>query len=84
MGLKILVDLFDVLCTLVVYISYNMGNRDLPDIYARAIGPATLGLGHIPYKWFYWRVKYLAIYSKNSVGVILIWRHKLFLPITRV
>ena len=25
-GLKILVDLFDVLCTLVVYISYNMGN----------------------------------------------------------
>ena len=33
-GLKILVDLFDVLCILVVYISYNMGNRDLPDVYA--------------------------------------------------
>ena len=46
-SLKILVDLFDVLCTLVVYISYNMGNRDLPDIYARALGPAALGLGHI-------------------------------------
>ena len=24
-----------------------MGNRDLPDIYARALGPAALGLGHI-------------------------------------
>ena len=32
-GLKILIDLFDMLCTLVVYISYNMDNRDLPDIY---------------------------------------------------
>ena len=29
------------------YISYNMGKRDLPDIYARALGPAALGLGHI-------------------------------------
>ena len=47
MGLKILVDLFDMLCTLVVYISYNMGNWDLPDIYARALRPAALGLGHI-------------------------------------
>ena len=43
-GLKILVDLFDVLCTLVVYISYNMGNRNyLPDIYAHALGPVALG-----------------------------------------
>ena len=25
--------------TLVVYITYNMGNRDLPDIYALARGP---------------------------------------------
>ena len=25
----------------------NMGTWDLPDIYAQAIGPATLGLGHI-------------------------------------
>ena len=24
-----------------------MGNRDLPDIYAHVLGPATLGLGHI-------------------------------------
>ena len=24
-----------------------MGNRDLPDIYAHALGPAALGLGHI-------------------------------------
>jgi len=24
-----------------------MGNRDLPDIYALALGPAALGLGHI-------------------------------------
>ena len=30
-----------------VYITYNMGNRDLPDIYAHALGPAALGLGHI-------------------------------------
>ena len=27
--------------------SYIMGNRDLPDIYAHALGPAALGLGHI-------------------------------------
>ena len=33
--------------TLVVYISYNMANRDLPDIYAHALGPAALRLGHI-------------------------------------
>ena len=24
-----------------------MGNRDLPDIYAHALGPAALGLGYI-------------------------------------
>ena len=30
-----------------VYISYNMGNQDLPDIYAHALGPPALGLGHI-------------------------------------
>ena len=29
------------------YISYNMGTRDFPDIYARALGPAALGPGHI-------------------------------------
>ena len=57
-GLKIIVDLFGVLCTLVVYISYNMGNRDLPDIYARALGPAALRLGRIyracsPRAWAY-------------------------------
>ena len=28
----------------------------------------------IPYTWNYWRVEYLAIHSKNSVGEILIWR----------
>ena len=33
--------------TQVVYITYNMGNQDLPDIYADALGPAALGLGHI-------------------------------------
>ena len=33
--------------TQVVYITYNMGNRDLPDIYAHILGPAALGLGHI-------------------------------------
>ena len=44
-----MVNLFDVLSTLVVYISYNMGNRDLRDIriYAHALGPAALGLRHI-------------------------------------
>ena len=31
----------------VEYISYNMGTQDLPDIYARTLGPAALGLGHI-------------------------------------
>ena len=34
MGFKIFIDSFDVSGTLVVYISYNMGKRDLPDIYA--------------------------------------------------
>ena len=29
------------------YISYNVGTRDFPDIYARALGLAALGLGHI-------------------------------------
>ena len=40
-------DLSDVVYTQVVYITYKMGNRDLPDIYAHALGPAALGLGHI-------------------------------------
>jgi len=31
----------------VEYIAYNMGNRDLPDIYAIALGPAALRLGYI-------------------------------------
>ena len=43
-GFKIFIDMFDVVCTLVVYITYNMGNRDLPDIYTLALGPAALGL----------------------------------------
>ena len=46
-GSKNFFDLSDVTYTLVVYITYNMGNRDLPDIYAHALGPAALGLGHI-------------------------------------
>ena len=29
------------------YISYNVGTRDFPDIYARTLGPVALGLGHI-------------------------------------
>ena len=49
--LRLLIDLLltqvDVSCNIVEYISYNMGTRDLPDIYARALGPAALGLGHI-------------------------------------
>ena len=34
-------NLFDVVYTytLVIYITYNMSNRDLPDIYAHALGP---------------------------------------------
>ena len=44
---KFFFDLSDMTYTLVVYITYNMGNQDLPDIYAHALGPATLGLGHI-------------------------------------
>ena len=46
-GLKNFFDLSDVTYTLVVSISYNMGKRDLPDIYAHALGPAALGLGHM-------------------------------------
>ena len=43
------IDLSDVVYTQVVYITiyditYNMGNRDLPDIYAHALAPAALGL----------------------------------------
>ena len=30
-------------CKQVVYKSYNMGTRDLPDIYTLALGPAALG-----------------------------------------
>jgi len=45
LGLKFLVDLSDVLCTSVEYITYNMGNWDLPDIYA--LGLTTLRLGHL-------------------------------------
>ena len=36
-GFKIFFDLSDVVYTQVVYITYNMGNRDLPDIYAHVI-----------------------------------------------
>ena len=46
-GLNFFFDLSDVVYAQVVYITYNMGNRDLPDIYAHALGPAALGLGHI-------------------------------------
>ena len=37
-GFKIFINLFDVVYTLVVYITYTMGNRDLPDIYTLALG----------------------------------------------
>ena len=43
-GFKIFIDLFDVVYTLVVYITYNMSNRDLPDIYTLALGPAAFVL----------------------------------------
>ena len=33
--------------TRVVYITYTMATRDLPDIYSQVQGPAALGLGHI-------------------------------------
>ena len=33
-GFKIFINLLDVVCTLVVYITYNMGKRDLPNIYS--------------------------------------------------
>ena len=45
-GLKFF-DLSDVVYTQVIYITYNMCNRDLPDRYAYTLGPAALGLGHI-------------------------------------
>ena len=31
-------------CNIVEYISYNMGNKDLPDIYTFALRPVALGL----------------------------------------
>ena len=43
-GFKFFINLFDVVYTSVVYITYTMGNRDLPDIYTLALGPAALGL----------------------------------------
>ena len=46
-GFKIFFDLSYEVYTQVVYITYNMGNQDLPDIYAHALGPAALRLGHI-------------------------------------
>ena len=46
-GFKIFIDLCDVVFTLVVYITYNMGNQDLPDIYTLALRPAALGLKYI-------------------------------------
>jgi len=32
------------------YITYNMGNRDLPDIYVLTLGPTALRLGYISKK----------------------------------
>ena len=49
-GLKFFFDLSDTVYTLVLYITYNMGNRDLPDIYAHALRPTALGLGHNIYQ----------------------------------
>ena len=53
-----------------VYITYNMGNPDLPDIYAHALGPAALGLGHIyqanPSCPCYNLYTYIYIYIFNS------------------
>ena len=46
-GFKIFIDLFDVVCNLVIYITYNIGNRDLSDIYTLALKPAALGLKYI-------------------------------------
>ena len=46
-GFKIFIDLFDVVCTLVVYITYNMGKRDLLDIYTLTLGLAALRLRYI-------------------------------------
>ena len=45
-GLKFF-DLSNVTYTLVVYITYDMGNQDLPDKYTHALRPVALRLGHI-------------------------------------
>ena len=44
MGFKFL---FNVVCTLVAYITYSLGNQDFPDDYTLTLGPAALRLGHI-------------------------------------
>ena len=31
----------------VIYITYNMGTWNLPDIHAHTLGPAALGFGYI-------------------------------------
>ena len=56
----------------VEYISYNVGTRDLPDIYARA-----LGLGHIYqanplcpcYNYYIYIYIYIYMLNKNSLAV---------------
>ena len=57
-----------------IYNNYNMGTKNLPDIYAQA-----QGCGHIPYAGKFWRGKMLA----NELHVLLqlitkgnIWRVK--------
>ena len=49
----------------VVIISYNMGKRDLPDIYAQAQGPVApqaLGLGHVLHHMIINKIAYLVMY----------------------
>ena len=58
----------------VVHSTYTTGTRALPDIYARALGPAALGLVHIYqakhsslwYKYnIYARIMIMAVYCYN-------------------
>ena len=80
-------DLSNVTHTLVVYITYNMDNRDLPDIYAHALGPAALGLGYIyirqiplahviTYTHIYNIYIYIYIYIYHTAKVVLYSRDR--------
>ena len=64
-------DLSDITYTLVIYITYYMGNRDLPDIYAHALGPAALGIYLYMFMYIYYIKTKSRLSVRPSVGTFL-------------